>query len=284
MTLSNPVLASAAPPLPRRIRLGGVPVDLHHQDDALSLIRGHTVAEAGRPLGVVSVNLDHLHHFGQGGALNGAFGIREGSRAEVAWLHLIDGAPVAAEARRLTARTWPRLAGSDLIHPLLRNAEADGVSVGFLGGSPQTHRDLPAALAAQHPRLRLAGLWSPSREDLLDDDKSRDLAESIAAAGVDILVVCLGKPRQELWIDRYGAASKARVLLAFGAVADFLAGRVNRCPQWVASHGLEWAWRLAIEPKRLAKRYLVQGPGAYRMLHDERGRDITAPSRVIQAH
>lgn len=76
----------------------------------------------------------------------------------------------------------------------------------------------------------------------------------------------LGKPRQELWIARHGAATGARVLLAFGAVLDFQAGRVPRSPEWIARSGLEWAWRLGREPRRLAARYLVDGPPAYREL------------------
>lgn len=251
---------------PSRIRLGGVPVDLHDRDSALTAIRERSVAPAGRPFGVVSVNLDHLHYFGRGATLNGNFGIREGARADVEWLHLIDGAPVAEQARRSTGRHWPRLAGSDLVGSILRSAEADGVSVGFLGGSAATHQRLRTALGASYPRLRVAGMWAPSREDLLDTDRADAMAAEIADAEVGILVVCLGKPRQELWIDRHGAASQARVLLAFGAVVDFLAGSVHRCPPWFADHGLEWAWRLAQEPRRLSRRYLVHGPGAYRVL------------------
>jgi len=273
---TTPVVAATSgrrPPL--RIRLGGVPVDLTDQETALDTIRERSLTTSGKPLGVVSVNLDHIHHFGRRSAVHGAFGLREGERSDVAWLHLVDGAPVAAQAKRVTGRAWPRLAGSDLIDATLDAAAADGLSVGFLGGSPQTQTELVRRLDQSRPTLRLAGTWSPSRADLLDVDRSVALTEAIAAAGVDVLVVCLGKPRQELWIDRYGAASGARVLLAFGAVVDFLAGHVARSPEWVAAHGGEWAWRLALEPRRLARRYLVQGPPAYRELR--RREPVAAP-------
>ncbi|ACZ31704.1 glycosyl transferase, WecB/TagA/CpsF family [Xylanimonas cellulosilytica DSM 15894] len=266
ITTRQVTASTAAPATASRILLGGVPVDLHDQGGALAAIRARSVATEGKPLGVVSVNLDHLHWFGHGTALNGNFGIHEGSAAPVGWLHLIDGAPIAEQARRATGRHWPRLAGSDLVGPILAAAEIDGVSVGFLGGAPSTQDELRTELAERYPNLQVAGMWAPSREELLDTDAADALAADIAAADVGILVVCLGKPRQELWIDHYGVASGARVLLAFGAVVDFLAGRVVRCPDWVAEHGLEWAWRLALEPKRLAHRYLVNGPGAYRML------------------
>ncbi|UOE42745.1 WecB/TagA/CpsF family glycosyltransferase [Agromyces larvae] len=250
----------------RRVRLGGVPVDLCSLDEAVELVSRRATSGGDRPLAVVSVNLDHLHHFGDGRALNGAFGLREGRRSAIEWLHLIDGAPIAAHAQRLTGRPHPRLAGSDLIAPVLERAEREGAAIGFLGGSPDTHAALSESLREHYPRLRVAGLWAPDRADLLDADRSADLAAEIAAAQVSVLVVCLGKPRQELWIDRFGAETGANVLLAFGAVVDFLAGRVSRAPTWVADAGLEWAWRLALEPRRLFRRYVVQGPGAYAML------------------
>jgi exopolysaccharide biosynthesis WecB/TagA/CpsF family protein len=271
-TTVRPVPAAAAPSRAERLVLGGVPVDLYDEAAALAAIRERSVAAEGKPLGVVSVNLDHLHWFGRGTAMNGAFGIREAASAPVRWLHLIDGAPIAEEASRRTGRRWPRLAGSDLVGPIIAAAEADGVSVGFLGGAPATHDQLRAALAERHPALTVAGMWAPSREELLDAEAADALVAEIAAADVGILVVCLGKPRQELWIDRYGQASGARVMLAFGAVVDFVAGRVVRCPAWVSRHGLEWAWRLALEPRRLARRYLLHGPGAYRLLRwEQRG-------------
>lgn len=249
-----------------RVHLGGVPVDLCQLSDALDLIAERVHQPEKRPLAVVSVNLDHIHHFGESSPLAGSFGMQEGASAPLEWLHLIDGSPIASCARRSTGGNWPRLAGSDLLTPIMRNAERDSVSVGFLGGTVETHVRLQLNLARDFPRLRIGGVWAPSRAELLDADRSSALAKEVRLARVDVLAVCLGKPRQELWIDRYGSQTGARVLLAFGAAADFLAGRVSRAPAWVSSHGLEWAWRLGMEPRRLAKRYLVQAPAAYRRL------------------
>ncbi|MHB1011086.1 MAG: WecB/TagA/CpsF family glycosyltransferase [Propionibacteriaceae bacterium] len=209
------------------------------------------------PLGVASINLDHVHHFGASGAWAGSLG------TSVEWLNLIDGAPIASKARRLSGVGWPRLAGSDLIGPILDLAERDGIRVGFLGGSEETRIKLLETLGEDRPSLELAGVWSPSRAQITDPVASRELAAAVRKHDVQLLVVCLGKPRQELWIEANASATGAEVLLAFGAVVDFLAGRVKRAPRWVVDAGLEWAWRLAIEPKRLARRYLVHGPPAY---------------------
>lgn len=255
---------------PSRIRLGGAPVDLLEFDQAVELIEQRTLTDGAPPLGVLSVNLDHIHHFGDGSSLYGDFGLRTGPVGDVEWLSLADGAPLVEQAKRMTAHSWPRLAGSDLIGELLARAERDGVTVGFLGGMPGTEDELRARLAASHPALRLVGCWTPGREQLADAQESCALAEEIRTAGVDMLVVCLGKPRQELWIDHYATRTGARVLLAFGAVIDFLAGHVERAPRWASANGLEWAWRLAHEPRRLFRRYLIEGPSAYRAVRRSR--------------
>ncbi|MGN6326419.1 WecB/TagA/CpsF family glycosyltransferase [Pseudolysinimonas sp.] len=246
---------------PRRVVLGGAEVDLIDAPGAVELIARRLREPDGRPLGVVSVNLDHLHHLAHDDEFAAALDGRS-----VDWLALIDGAPVAARAGRLTGRPWPRLAGSDLIEPLLARAEADGVRFGVVGGSVEAHAELRRRVVERHPALIVAGTWAPDREDLSDPIAARRLAAEIADARVDLLLIALGKPRQEIWIDAWGPASGARVLLAFGAVVDFLAGTVTRAPAIVSRAGMEWAWRLMLEPRRLARRYLVNGLPALRAL------------------
>jgi len=253
-----------------RVVLGGTVVDLMEFDSAVELIIGRAQATGKNPLAVASANLDHVKHFGTNGPWARVLAAGDsGVTAEPAqggpvdWLSLLDGAPLVSAARRMTGKNWPRLAGSDLIAPLLEKSVERQIRVGFLGGAPETHRLLKVKLGQSMPDLVVAGWWAPPRAALADPLASRAIADEIARAGVDILVVGLGKPRQELWISEYGAVTGAGVLLAFGAVVDFLAGRVARAPRWVSAHGMEWAWRLALEPKRLSRRYLIDGPPAY---------------------
>ena len=244
-----------------KVILGGTPVDLMDPEPALELILARAGQRGLPPLGVASVNLDHLHHFGAGGRWEGT--LHADPASTVDWLYLLDGAPLVAQSQRLTGHRWPRLAGSDLASPLLERAEQLGLRVGFLGGSRENQELLAQKIAEEHPRLHVAGMWSPDRVELASACDSERIAADIAAAGTQILYVGLGKPRQELWIDHYAALTGAAVLLAFGAAVDFLAGRVHRAPQWASDHGLEWGYRLALEPKRLASRYLIDGPPAY---------------------
>lgn len=252
----------------RSVNLGGAHVTLLDHQTAVDLVierarNGHE----DTPLAVASANLDHVKHFGSGSRWEGTLD----SSGTTEWLTLLDGAPLVARAQELTRTEWPRLAGSDLIGPILDAAQTSGLRVGFVGGSPETHTLVRERLAASHPALAVAGWWAPERTVLADPEASRTLAGRIAAASCDVLVVCLGKPRQELWISEYGQLTGAKVLLAFGAVVDFLAGRVRRAPDRVQALGMEWAWRLALEPQRLAKRYLVDGPEAYLKLQNSSG-------------
>jgi exopolysaccharide biosynthesis WecB/TagA/CpsF family protein len=250
-----------------RIVLGGSPVDLLELSDSLDRIARHLAAQDVPPLAVASINLDHVHHFGVNadwtGTLEADGPVPNAGQGELAWLNLIDGAPLAAQARRVTGHAWPRLAGSDLIGPILALCESRGTRIGFLGGAASTHRLVVSELAARYPGLPVSGLWSPERNELRDPVRSGEIAREIREAGTELLIVGLGKPRQELWIAEHGLATGCRVLLAFGAVVDFLAGRVARAPHWMSANGLEWAWRLALEPSRLFSRYVLQGPRAY---------------------
>ncbi|TPV49820.1 WecB/TagA/CpsF family glycosyltransferase [Pseudarthrobacter phenanthrenivorans] len=241
------------------VTVGGVPVKLLEYDEALKAIVDRAKCGGRLPLAVASANLDHVKHFGQGGRWSGTLD----HQAFVEWLTLLDGAPLVTQAQKLTHRPWPRLAGSDLIWPLLDVAEMAGLRVGFVGGTAEVHALIQDKFAATHPGIAIAGWWAPERSSLADPVASRTLAAEISDARADLLVVCLGKPRQELWISEYGHLTGAKVMLAFGAVVDFLAGRVRRAPTRIRDLGLEWAWRLAMEPRRLARRYLVDGPEAY---------------------
>ncbi|WP_345628439.1 WecB/TagA/CpsF family glycosyltransferase [Rugosimonospora acidiphila] len=231
-------------------------------------LAGPRVPEPRSPLAIGSANLDHVHHFGSGGRSAPDIDV-SGNSPE--WLILLDGAPMVRHATRLTGREWPLLAGSDLLPELLDTAQAARSRVGFLGGSAQMHDLVRPVLADRYPELSVAGFWAPQRAELTDPAAAAGLAESVRLANVDLLVVGLGKPRQERWIQRHAAASGARVLLAFGAATDFLAGTASRAPGWVRHAGVEWLYRLSREPRRLTRRYCVQGPPAmWRLWTDSR--------------
>ena len=253
----DPVIDEPAPG-PARITTGGAKLDLLDRTRLLRIVQERLGAPHRPPLVVASSNLDHLNHFGEGASHPDP----ATSSPDADWLVTADGMPLVGAARVMTSRSWPQLAGSDLLPHVLAVAETDGATVGFLGGWPEQHEQLRHALAEEFPKLSVRGYWSPSPAELGSPDTAASLAEQVAVAGVDLLVVGLGKPRQELWLREHVTETGARVALAFGAAADFLAGTVDRAPVRWRRFGMEWLYRLLHEPRRLWRRYLVEGPAA----------------------
>ncbi|VBA54180.1 WecB/TagA/CpsF family glycosyltransferase [Mycobacterium pseudokansasii] len=234
---------------PARMIIGGTIVERREFDDVLSIIASRLQSSSATGLAVGSVNLDHLYHFRK---------VTAAPAAPLEWLLLADGMPIAWRGQLLTAKPWPRVTGADLLPGVLALAEDTGARVGFFGGGAETHRLLADSLRKRYPGLAISGMWSPDAPTI--ESLSDNLAAAIRDARTDILIVSLGKPRQEQWVDRYGSATGSRVFLACGGAIDFLAGSTNRAPGWMQRIGLEWLHRLAREPRRLGRRYLLQGP------------------------
>ncbi len=166
---------------------------------------------------------------------------------------LPDGIGVELAGKMTGQRLTANLNGTDLVPALLEQAAAQGKSVYLFGGKPGTARAAAAALQARIPALTIAGT-----RDGYDGAADADtVVEDINESGADIVLVALGVPMQELWLHRHAWRLNADLTLAVGALFDFLAGNVSRAPQWVRKARAEWVWRLAQEPRRLAKRYLA---------------------------
>jgi len=171
---------------------------------------------------------------------------------------LPDGMPLVWALRALGASKAQRVCGPDATAIMLAAAEKAGVPVGFYGGSPSVLDSLVAAVRLRHPNLKVVFVESPPFRSLTPEE---DLAavDRIASSGARLLFVGLGCPKQENWIVEHLGAVPA-VMFAVGAAFDFLAGSKPRAPQWMRRSGLEWVFRLASEPRRLAMRYLKHNP------------------------
>jgi N-acetylglucosaminyldiphosphoundecaprenol N-acetyl-beta-D-mannosaminyltransferase len=166
-----------------------------------------------------------------------------------------DGAPLAWLMRR---RGWPeqqRLSGPDLMWRLLGEAARLQQPVFLLGGTATTLESLQTVLGSAFPSLQIAGSLSPPFRPLDDADNEQIIA-AIHASGARIVLIGLGCPKQEKWM----AAQRGRlsaVMLGVGAAFDYHAGVLPRAPLAWQRLGLEWLYRLAQEPLRLASRYLL---------------------------
>jgi N-acetylglucosaminyldiphosphoundecaprenol N-acetyl-beta-D-mannosaminyltransferase len=169
-----------------------------------------------------------------------------------------DGMPLVWGLRKLGVKDATRVYGPDLTPVVLTMAERDGLSVGFYGGAPEVLESLLRAVRRRWPDLRVPYAYSPPYRPPTPDEDRR-IVDDISASGAQILFVGLGCPKQETWM----AAHRDRVaapMVGVGAAFDFLAGTKRQAPAVVRNSGLEWVFRLVVEPGRLWKRYLHQNP------------------------
>jgi N-acetylglucosaminyldiphosphoundecaprenol N-acetyl-beta-D-mannosaminyltransferase len=169
-----------------------------------------------------------------------------------------DGMPLVWGLRMLGIPSATRVYGPELTPVVLREAERAQLAVGFYGGSPEVVDRLVAAVRARYPSLEVAYAVSPPfREPTQEED--RRTVEAVNASGCRILFVGLGCPKQERWMMAHRDRIDA-VMLGVGAAFDFLAGTKKQAPAVLQRWGLEWAFRLATEPRRLWRRYLRHNP------------------------
>lgn len=166
-----------------------------------------------------------------------------------------DGAPVAWMLRRLGHPTQPRINGPDLMWRYCAWAARHGESIYLYGGQAETLQKLQVRLLAAHPGLRIAGAWAPPFRPLTDEE-DRAVVEAINASGAGTVWVGLGCPKQEFWMQAHRGRVQA-LMLGVGAAFDYHAGTLQRAPRWMQHAGLEWLHRLASEPRRLWRRYLL---------------------------
>jgi len=169
-------------------------------------------------------------------------------------LVLCDGKPIVWASRWLGEALPGRVAGSDLIPRVLERAAERGWRVFLLGGSAEVASEAARRIAASHPSLPGVGHYSPPHGPLHAMDNAQ-IAARLHAAKPDIVLVCLGCPKQEKWIAQNYEAMGIPVMIGAGATIDFLADRMARAPRWMRQSGVEWLFRLVQEPRRLAVRY-----------------------------
>ena len=169
-----------------------------------------------------------------------------------------DGMPLVWALRLLGHRKATRVYGPDLTLAVLQMAANNGIPVGLYGGSPAALERFIQAIRSRFPRLEIAYSCSPPFRLLTAEEDERVTAE-INRSGARILFVGLGTPKQDRWMHQHKGRVQA-VMLGVGAAFDFIGGTKPQAPRWMMPLGLEWLFRLATEPRRLAKRYLIQNP------------------------
>ena len=169
-----------------------------------------------------------------------------------------DGKPLVWALNLLGAKNAEQVRGADLMARTIERAAEEGVPVGFYGSTSESLGVLIQVLEKRYPKLQVACRISPPFRPLSDEEDAWHVHQ-IAGSGVRILFIGLGCPKQEKWMEAHKGRIPA-VMLGVGAAFDFHAGRVREAPRWMSAVGLEWAYRLFKEPRRLWRRYLKHNP------------------------
>lgn len=133
-------------------------------------------------------------------------------------------------------------------------------SIGLLGAGPGVAQRVADRLQASHRGLRVLCTLTPPTPFNVGSSEDEAIVATLEADPPDLLFVALGAPRQEIWMQRHAARFPGTVMIGVGAAFDVVAGRVREAPAWMTRVGLEWLFRLAQEPRRLSRRYLVDDP------------------------
>ena len=232
----------------KRIRLFGIDIDALTMSEAVE----HLLRWIREPDGicryVVTPNLDHALLFQARADLRTAY-------AESGMV-IADGMPLVWVSRWLGKPLPERVAGSDLTPALFAAADrGPGLKVHLLGGAPGVAERAAKRIHARYGNVRVVGTESPPLGFERDDAVNQWLVSAIVETKPDVLIVGLGAPKQELWIQRHRSALPVPVALCVGAIIDFMAEARQRAPLWMHDKGLEWLYRAGTEPRRLGPRY-----------------------------
>jgi N-acetylglucosaminyldiphosphoundecaprenol N-acetyl-beta-D-mannosaminyltransferase len=193
-------------------------------------------------------------------------------------LNVPDGMPVAWAARLSGART-ERITGTDGMHLAALWGVDRGLRHYLYGGTPQTLELLQRRLEELYPGILIVGAESPPFRPITQGELSESVRR-IQESGAQALWIGLGAPKQDLSADLLRIMHAAPVILCVGAAFDFIAGTITRAPLWMRRSGLEWLHRLASEPTRLWRRYLVGNPRFVGGVLRDRLRQMRSARRV----
>jgi N-acetylglucosaminyldiphosphoundecaprenol N-acetyl-beta-D-mannosaminyltransferase len=232
----------------KNVTIAGVRIDALDFGDVVEAVVAHA-ARGGAPAYVVTPNAHHVVLLQQDALLREIY--------EHAFLVVPDGVPLLWAAALLGMHLPGRVNGTDLFEALCARAAQEGLRVFLLGGREGAAAAAAARVSARHPSLKVSGVHCPPMNFEKNPEECRRIQAAINAADPHLLFVGLGAPKQEYWMYRNCDQLAVPVSLGIGVSFELVSGIVPRAPRWMQRTGLEWLYRLAAEPGRLWKRYLV---------------------------
>ncbi|MDO9710975.1 WecB/TagA/CpsF family glycosyltransferase [Paracraurococcus lichenis] len=260
-------MTEPTPLRPQAVRLLDCTVDALPQEAALRWCL-ETARSSPRARILLTANASHLVAMQDDPALRQA--------AAAADLVTPDGMSLVWAARLLGARVPERVTGIDLLEALLAEAPRQGLRVFLLGAKPAVIEGFVALCRERNPGIEIAG-W---RDGYFTPADHPAVVRQIAESRADMLFVAMPSPFKDVWCEQHRDAFEVKLIMGVGGAFDVLAGLVPRAPRWMQATGLEWAWRLWLEPRRLWKRYLVGNSRFLWLVLQER---LRGPIAAVQA-
>lgn len=234
-----------------RVNICGVKIDNYSFNDVIERITNHAM-KGVIPSYVVTPNAQHVLSLQRDADFRNIY--------EKAFLAVPDGVSLLWSAKFLQTPLNGRVNGTDLFEELSAVAERKGLKIFLLGGRPGAAEAAKRTLQARHPNLQIVGTHCPPYGFESQPEELASINSKIKAAAPDILFVGLGAPKQEKWIYQNYQDLGVPVSLGIGVSFELVADMVQRAPLWMQKWGLEWLFRLIVEPKRLWKRYVMGNP------------------------
>lgn len=230
-----------------RVRLAGLEFDRLSEEEVVQ----HVIEalQVGRGGWIATPNIDICRQARRSPA--------DHALVESATLIVPDGMPLLWASRLRNERLPERVTGSSLIHSLTSAAERSGQSIYLLGGKPGVPELAGTELSHRYPGLKVVGTDAPPVGFEETAEGVTAIRDSLLLAMPDIVYVGLGFPKQERLIAQLVPALPQAWFVACGAAIPFAAGTLPRAPKWMQRSGLEWAFRLLREPRRLFRRYVI---------------------------
>jgi len=267
-TLGGDGAAVASTPAPPIIHLLGIP--FLNVTEAQLVEHVLDACDAGRGGWIITPNLDILRQATQEADVRALL-----LRADVL---VADGMPLIWASHLQRTPLPERVSGSHIIWSIPREAAARGRSLFLLGGAPGAADACAAVLTDRFPGLRITGTYCPPFGFEKSEEEMAKMSAAVAASKADIVFVALNFPKGERLIERIRGVAPRAWWIGVGISFSFVAGDVKKAPRWLQVIGLEWLHRVAQEPRRLARRYFVDGlPFAARLLSQAAWRGARGP-------
>jgi N-acetylglucosaminyldiphosphoundecaprenol N-acetyl-beta-D-mannosaminyltransferase len=234
-----------------KVNIVGAQIDCYSFDEVVDITLERALS-GNSPAYIVTPNAQHINN------LQGDSFFRKIYRQ--AFLVVPDGVSILWAAKFLGTPLKGKVSGSNLFEKLCELGASKPLKIFLLGGRPQAADRAAEVLEQRYPGLNIAGTYCPPYGFEYDPSEIELINRKISTAAPDILFVGLGSPKQEKWIYEHYQQLKVPVSIGIGVSFEFTAGMVRRAPVWMQENGLEWLFRLTVEPKRLWRRYVIGNP------------------------